>query len=105
MSGFESIERKLRDRLDELQMRAKKILGDLRRTPNSDSEERAQEMENDEVLEHLDRGGVEEIAAIEAALQRIAGGTYGICARCGDAIPTARLEAVPFTRTCIECAR
>jgi RNA polymerase-binding transcription factor DksA len=104
MSGYETIERRLRARLDELHRRTQKIQGDLRRTPHSDSEERAQEMENDEVLEHLGRGGLEEIDAIETALERIAGGLYGVCAQCGETIPTARLEAVPFTRTCIECA-
>lgn len=104
MPGYEHIEQRLRARLGELQKRTTKIQGDLRRTPHSDSEERAQEMENDEVLEHLGRGGLEEIEAIEAALGRIEAGTYGQCAKCGETIPTRRLEAVPFARTCIACA-
>jgi RNA polymerase-binding protein DksA len=45
---------------------------------------------------------LEEIAA---ALKRISAGTFGRCEACQRDIPTARLEALPFTRLCIECAR
>ncbi|HWJ67221.1 MAG TPA: TraR/DksA C4-type zinc finger protein [Nocardioides sp.] len=42
---------------------------------------------------------------IEAALARLASGTYGVCERCGQAIPPERLEARPAARTCVGCAR
>lgn len=49
---------------------------------------------------------VEEIVAeIDAALQRIAAGTYGACARCGQPIPEARLDAVPYATLCLDCRR
>jgi RNA polymerase-binding transcription factor DksA len=38
---------------------------------------------------------------IEAALQRISDGTYGICAVCGVPIPEGRLEARPWTPYCV----
>jgi len=38
---------------------------------------------------------------IEAALARLAGGTYGTCAVCGEAIAEGRLEARPWTPFCI----
>lgn len=38
------------------------------------------------------------------ALQRIADGSYGICTHCAGRIPTARLEVMPATRRCAECA-
>lgn len=41
---------------------------------------------------------------IERALQSIADGTYGECARCGRRIPRARLTAVPYTAVCTGCA-
>lgn len=41
---------------------------------------------------------------VDAALARIAGGTYGICERCGRPIAPGRLEARPTARRCIECA-
>lgn len=39
------------------------------------------------------------------ALDRIAAGTYGRCASCGRAIGTARLDALPYARHCVACAR
>jgi DnaK suppressor protein len=40
----------------------------------------------------------------EEALVRMEEGTYGICADCGTSIPVARLEALPHTKLCVECA-
>lgn len=45
----------------------------------------------------------EELEAIDAALARIADGTYGVCEDCGCDIPAARLHANPFTARCIAC--
>lgn len=42
---------------------------------------------------------------IDAALDRIAKGTYGICERCGEPIPLARLEVLPYARLCMKCLR
>lgn len=42
---------------------------------------------------------------VEQALEKIAGGTYGICEKCGKQIPLARLEAVPWADECIDCQR
>ena len=43
------------------------------------------------------------IRKIQAALQRIDEGTYGICEECGEEIAVARLKARPVTRLCINC--
>jgi DnaK suppressor protein len=43
------------------------------------------------------------LQAIEEALQRIDKGTYGICRDCGNTIAPARLQAIPWTRVCINC--
>jgi DnaK suppressor protein len=43
--------------------------------------------------------------AVDAALLRIAVGSYGVCARCGLPIGFARLEARPEATLCIACAR
>ena len=40
----------------------------------------------------------DELYEIEAALERIANGTYGICEQTGACIPAARLRAIPWTR-------
>src|SRR5438874_876837 len=39
---------------------------------------------------------------VEVALQRIREGTFGECNACGNEINPKRLEAVPWTRHCIE---
>jgi DnaK suppressor protein len=43
------------------------------------------------------------LQATEEALQRMERGTYGVCRDCGEMIAPARLEAIPWTRVCIEC--
>jgi DnaK suppressor protein len=40
---------------------------------------------------------------VETALQRIREGSFGECVNCGNEINAKRLEAVPWTRYCIEC--
>lgn len=42
---------------------------------------------------------------IDAALDRIQKGTFGQCEECGTAIPRPRLQAVPYARLCVDCAR
>lgn len=84
--------------------RASKIQVELRDPGVKDSEEQAILRENDEVLVRLDESGVREMAAIQAALDRIAAGRYGTCTECGEPIGDARLAAVPYTARCIDCA-
>jgi DnaK suppressor protein len=43
------------------------------------------------------------LVAIEAALARIADGTFGKCGTCGKPIAPERLEALPWTSDCIDC--
>jgi len=43
------------------------------------------------------------LRAIEAAIERIENGTYGICTICEEEISQARLKAVPWTSVCIDC--
>ncbi|MGH1526065.1 TraR/DksA family transcriptional regulator [Leifsonia sp. L25] len=45
-----------------------------------------------------------DIAAVDAARERIRLGRYGTCASCGRAIGVPRLEARPTTELCIVCA-
>jgi RNA polymerase-binding transcription factor DksA len=55
------------------------------------------QLEHAELLAAL-RQEEAELAQIEAALERIRIGTYGICEVTGEPIPTPRLRAVPWTR-------
>ncbi|HEX2469701.1 MAG TPA: TraR/DksA C4-type zinc finger protein [Candidatus Limnocylindrales bacterium] len=40
---------------------------------------------------------------VDAALQRLDDGSFGTCLRCGQPIPTERLEALPWAAHCIVC--
>jgi RNA polymerase-binding transcription factor len=44
------------------------------------------------------------IRDIEAALERMAAGDYGLCENCGDEIGIGRLRALPMAELCIDCA-
>jgi RNA polymerase-binding transcription factor DksA len=47
---------------------------------------------------------VRELAELDAALERLAAGTYGVCASCGKPIPLARLRLRPAATLCVPCA-
>jgi DnaK suppressor protein len=62
-----------------------------------------------EAVERLTRvGTAEQLDAMRAdvarALAKLDDGTYGLCDRCGLAIPDERLEARPWSVLCIRCA-
>ena len=71
---------------------------------SADWAEQASERENDEVLESLGISSEQELAMIKFALQRIDSGDYFHCVECGDDIPVARLDLLPFTSYCVNCA-
>jgi DnaK suppressor protein len=46
-----------------------------------------------------------QLMQVEAALAALGDGSYGTCRSCGQPIPAGRLEAIPWTTLCIDCAR
>ena len=70
----------------------------------ADWSEQASERENDEVLESLGNSSEQELSMIKYALMRIDEGTYFQCAECGNDIPAARLDLLPYTAHCVACA-
>lgn len=46
-----------------------------------------------------------EIREIDEALERLDDGTFGNCESCSNPIPASRLEAIPYTRLCMDCKR
>ena len=95
----------LETRLAELMNEAKEIDSELREPLDPDVEERAVELEDDEVLEGLGNAAVAEIGQIRRALGRIEDGTYGDCMQCGGNINEARLVALPHATLCMKCAK
>jgi len=66
--------------------------------------EQSVEMESQQLIYFLDAEGKEELRDIDRALERLQGHTYGKCSACGEYIAEARLEAIPQTSRCIDCA-
>lgn len=95
---------RLLDRLKELDSRLHSIESVLEEPGPADTEERATEREEDEVLEGLGNAGLDEITAIKHALVRIDNGTYGTCTACGEDISQERLDLIPHTPMCRNCA-
>jgi len=48
---------------------------------------------------------IEKLQAVNAALERMAAGSYGQCVRCGKDIEVERLELLPATSLCARCAQ
>ncbi|MGO9465862.1 MAG: TraR/DksA family transcriptional regulator [Isosphaeraceae bacterium] len=59
----------------------------------------------DEIFSQLVEIESKELTQIEHALERIASGAWGRCEFCGGKIPEARLHALPYTTSCIDCQR
>jgi DnaK suppressor protein len=65
----------------------------------------AMDTAQDEICSQLVEVESRELTQIEEALNRIREGHYGECEVCDKPIPLARLQAVPYAISCIECAR
>jgi RNA polymerase-binding protein DksA len=104
VARFEHVKDHLEKTLAGLTSRVTKIESTLRDPSAADSEERATESENDEVLERLDTITLAEVDQLRQAIERIDRGTYGTCVTCGQRIGTARLTALPAATTCVQCA-
>jgi RNA polymerase-binding transcription factor DksA len=99
------IRTELNTRQAELEKRLRAVEADLSKPLSADAEERATQLENDEVLQELQTDTLRELRTIRAALTRLDNGLYGYCVRCGDPISEERLSALPYTPFCIRCAR
>ena len=68
-----------------------------------DIADRAANSYNKEFLFHQSNNERQLLQMVENALSRIREGSFGECIHCGKEINAKRLEAVPWTRHCIEC--
>ncbi len=68
-------------------------------------EEEAQKASIAEPYDRLDETRKNEVRQIDLALSKMAVGDYGICESCGDDISKRRLEALPWARLCVDCAK
>jgi RNA polymerase-binding transcription factor DksA len=94
-------------RAAELRDRLQRVRSDLKREREPlprDSDDAAIALENDEVLDAIERSSSRELELVDAALTRIEQGTYGLCESCAGEIDSGRLQAVPYVARCRACA-
>ncbi|MGA2404217.1 MAG: TraR/DksA family transcriptional regulator [Syntrophobacteraceae bacterium] len=68
-------------------------------------EEEAQKASIAKPYDKLEGNGKNEIEQIDLALAKMPLGDYGVCESCGDDIAPRRLQAIPWARLCVDCAR
>jgi DnaK suppressor protein len=81
------------------------LLKELREQSSGDVIDAALDSAQDEINSQLAEVESRELANIEMALEQMRQGHYGICQICEGKIPMARLNALPYATTCIECQR
>jgi RNA polymerase-binding transcription factor DksA len=111
----ETSQQVLRDQLEEERERVREQLSRLGHGDPADRDDANLDFDEnfaDSGQVTAERGEVEALSGqlaetlqdIEDALAKFDAGTYGACESCGQAIPDARLEAMPAARLCISCA-
>jgi len=103
--SYDALRKELESKKAELTVRLERITENLRRGYHPDSKERAKELEDSEVVDALGNEARAELWNISAALQRMEAGEYGICVECGTDIDRGRINAHPYAKQCIDCAR
>ena len=100
----EKLKQQLLEAKAELEKRVTTIHDHARNPLEADSSEQAAQLGNVQVVSALESEAVEELAEIDAALQRIDNGAYGVCTSCGEDISEARLAVRPASIECVDCA-
>lgn len=102
----EAFKKRLEDRQRELRSNVSRNEQDGRSADldtAQDIADRASSSYQKEFLFHQSNSDRQLLQMVEGALSRIREGTFGECISCGNEINIKRLEAVPWTRYCIEC--
>jgi DnaK suppressor protein len=77
----------------------------IRTDQTGDSADGAFDSGSEEISTQLAGLEARELNQIHRALTRLTHGTYGICELCQKKIPVSRLNALPYSTTCINCQR
>ena len=103
---LESFKKRLETRQQELRRMVSRTQQDGRSADEDtaqDIADKAASSYNKEFLFHQSNNDRQLLQMVEGALARIREGSFGECISCGTEINPKRLEAVPWTRHCIEC--
>jgi DnaK suppressor protein len=102
VKNFENL---LRSRLAELSNHVDQLRRELVIKEDVDDEvTQASRSSNREFVIATMEREIRNISEIEQALERIAKKEYGVCVTCEKTIPDNRLQAIPWTRRCVDCA-
>jgi RNA polymerase-binding transcription factor len=107
MKEYEKIRSNLIAMLEELTHRLARITNNVKHSDmplEKDFAEQATQNENNEVMDYLGNSARTEIEMIKQAIAKLDNGQYGICQVCGEPISKERLEALPYSNMCIQCA-
>jgi RNA polymerase-binding protein DksA len=104
MKEYEQVRTNLIEMLEDLDDRLAKITHDVKEPLDKDFSEQATQAENNEVLDGLGNAARTEMDKVKQAISRIDQGQYGLCLMCGEPISKERLQVVPYTCLCINCA-
>ena len=104
---LETFKKRLETRQQELRRTVTRTQADGRSadedTAAADIADRAASSYNKEFLFSQSNNERQLLQMVDGALARIREGSFGECISCGKEINAKRLEAVPWTRHCIEC--
>jgi DnaK suppressor protein len=103
---LESFKKRLEERQQELRRAVSRTEQDGRAADldsAQDIADRAASSYNKEFLFHQSNNDRQLLQMVEGALSRLRDGVFGQCISCGSEINAKRLDAVPWTRYCIEC--
>jgi len=103
---LDSFKKRLETRQHELRRMVSRTEQDGRTVDEDSAQDiadRAASSYTKEFLFHQSNNDRQLLQMVENALSRIREGTFGECISCGKDINAKRLEAVPWTRHCIEC--
>jgi len=103
---LEYFRKRLETRQDELRRMVSRTEQDGRTVDEGSAQDiadRAASSYTKEFLFHQSNNDRQLLQMVENALSRIREGSFGECISCGKEINPKRLEAVPWTRHCIEC--
>lgn len=103
---LEEFKKHLEDRQRELRLTVNRTAQDGREADlesAQDIADRAAQSYNKEFLFSQSNNERQLLLMVDGALGRIREGNFGECISCGKEINPKRLEAVPWTRHCIEC--
>ena len=103
---MQEIKKKLEAKKNEIEQRLQALIKDKTRYGEAlpqDFSDQAQAVENDEVIDSLEKLEREELSQINDALTKLENGSYGSCVSCGSEIGVSRLKAMPYALLCMEC--